>query len=149
MAALKRERRKALTASESLPSRRKRVGDLLEPNLEVAKPRVKKKRSLTPEPLWVPSRKHAGTIYGKLSDVVNSLDKTARKVLAEIETLPIESRKGRTIQVDAAAFLSLFDAHVAATEFRDIRARKAAQANAESLQQQLDMAPPGNAHTRT
>lgn len=93
---------------------------------------------------WAPPRKHASDLYASLSAVVKTLDTATRRQLAEIENLPIAARKGRKIELDAATFLELFNAHVAATEFRSTKNKKAAQAKAAKSQQQLDIEIPGD-----
>lgn len=88
---------------------------------------------------WAPPRKHAGALYGSLSSVVTSLKTETRRQLAEIEKMAPEARAGRTIEVDAAAFLELFNVHVATTEFRTSKEAKGKDAKAAAAQQTLDI----------
>lgn len=115
------------------------TGDFLGGKIAEVNSTGKKALSKGVEKEWAPPRKHASALYGSLSAVVKSLDRTTRRQLAEIENLPVEARQGRRIEIDAATFLDLFHTHVAATVLRDTRISRAAQAKAAASQQRLDI----------
>lgn len=126
-----------------------KTGDFLGGKLADATSRGKKALNQDVEKEWAPPRKHASALYGSLSAVVKSLDRTTRRQLAEIENLPLEARQGRRIEIDAATFLELFNTHVAVTVLRDTRISRAAQAKAAASQQLLDIEGPGQGSSAT
>jgi ParB family transcriptional regulator, chromosome partitioning protein len=80
---------------------------------------------------WAPPPKVVRTVVDGLDSVVSTLAKTSRRELAELEKLPADQIKGRTVAVDAAALLDLMRAHASVEEARraaDERKRAAQEA---------------------
>lgn len=88
---------------------------------------------------WVPPRKIVSSMYGSINSVVATLDRAARRKIAELEKLDPAQLKGSKVEVDAAAFLSLVRAHEAAEGVKAAKAKIQEEAIAKASQKALDM----------
>lgn len=87
---------------------------------------------------WAPPPKVVRTVVDGLDSVFSSLAKTARRELAELEKMPAEQIKGRTVAVDAAALLDLVRAHATVEDARRAAAERQRASKEAASQAGLD-----------
>jgi len=125
----------AYTAIEAVRAHGEKAGAFLLKKFEEAQELGKAKVSRGALKVWTPPRKVVVSVIQTVQTVVSGLDRATKRRLAEFEGMDEAQLKGQKIEVDAASFLGLVQAHGAVSEAQTKKEQsEAAQKLAQSQQ---------------
>lgn len=130
----------AYAAIEALREHGEKTGEFLSGKLGATHRNGKKPVTTSAVKSWAPTRNQASQIFGSVTNIVSSLDKSARRQLAELEKLDPSQLKGKKLEVDAAALLALYSAHLSVTQAK--AAKDQAQRDAQEQAKQHSLIAP-------
>lgn len=129
----------AYAAIEALREHGEKTGEFLARKLAATQGNSTKPVTTSAVRAWAPTRNQASQIFGSVTEVVSSLDKKARRQLAELEKLDPSQLKGKKVEVDASALLALYSAHLSVSQAKAAKDEAQREAQERAKQHSLDI----------